>query len=95
MGFSTSYVSREGFKEGVILIKVQTVFGLAPSPLSCPKDGPFLTSLSHGQEGEDRAGLVDRGQRVSSDAVNVDNRVLVAVSVGWDVNLSMGGRMLK
>ena len=35
---------------------------------------------------------VDRGKRVSRDAVNVDNRVLVAV--GWDVNLSMGGRML-
>ena len=35
------------------------------------------------------------GQRVSSDAVNVDNKVLVAVSVGWDVTLSMGGRMLQ
>ena len=51
-----------------------------------------ITSVSHGPEGEACAGLVDRGHRVSSDAVNVDNRVFVAVSVGWDVNSSMGGR---
>ena len=48
--------------------------------------------MSHGQEGEDRAGLVDRGQRVSSDSVNVDNSMLVAVSVGWDMNSLIGGR---
>ena len=29
---------------------------------------------------------------MSSDAVNVDNRVLGAVSVEWDTNSSMGGR---
>ena len=66
MGFRTSYVSREGFKDGVLLIKVQTVFGLAPSPLSCRRvdRSSRITSVSHGQEGEDCAGLVDRGQRV-------------------------------
>ena len=46
--------------------------------------------MSHEQEGEDCAGLVDRGQRVSSDSVNVDNSMLV--SVGWDVNSLIGGR---
>ena len=46
--------------------------------------------MSHGQEGEDRAGLVDRGQRVTSDSVNVDNSMLV--SVGWDINSLIGGR---
>ena len=51
MGFSTNYVSKELLEEGVILIKVQTVFG--PFPLSCPKGGP---SMSHGQEGEGSAG---------------------------------------
>ena len=30
--------------------------------------------------------------RQSSVAVNMDNRVLVAVSARWDVNSSMGGR---
>ena len=51
--------------------------------------------MSHGQDGEDSAGLVARGQRVSSDAASVDIRVLVAVSVGRDVRSSMGGRMLQ
>ena len=48
--------------------------------------------MSHGHEGEDRAGLVDRGQRVSSDSVIVDNSMLVAVLVGWDMNSLIGGR---
>ena len=32
------------------------------------------------------------GDRESSDAVKVVNKVSVAVLVGWDENLSMGGR---
>ena len=70
MGFCISYMGGEGYEEGVILIKVQTVFRLTPSPLSCSKvdRSSQMTSVSHGQEGEDRAGLVDRGKRVSIDA---------------------------